>query len=86
MKTAANLAGGTIVVNVCVTGTSGDEERGLDSPVEKEVTEGESASEKVSPTSGRPDIPSIVAERARAWSGHVGVAGKFKVINITLCS
>ena len=77
MKTAASLAGGTVVVNVCVTGTPGDEERSLDTPVEKEVMEGESAPEKVSPTSGRPDIPSIVAERARTWSGHIGVAGKF---------
>jgi len=77
MKTAASLAGGIVAVNVCVTGASGDKERSLDTPVEKEVMEGETASEKVSPTSGRPDIPSIVAERARTWSGHVGVAGKF---------
>lgn len=79
MKTTAGLVGGTVAVHVHVTGNAGDEERRLDtSSVEKDASEGEAntSTETISLARGRPDIPSIIAEKERAWSGHVGVAGK----------
>ncbi len=84
MRTARS-AGGQVAVRIHVTepADANDEERSLDgSPsVEKHEDSG-SADEKhgtapseISHRNGRPDLVSLISEKGKSWSGHVGVAG-----------
>jgi len=79
LKTAAGLAGGAVAVHVHVTGNMGDEEKGLDtSSTDKEdIEDGRDVPGGILMARGRPNIPAIVAEKGKTWTGHVGAAGEF---------
>jgi hypothetical protein len=79
-KAAAELAGGTATINVHVTTGSDDEEKSLDAPsAEKDTSESKEGEEPEAITffNGRPDVSAIISGKGKAWTGRVGVAGKY---------
>lgn len=77
MKNDATLVGGTVTIRVFVTGGSGDVEKALDSPSSDKMSTDGGESSDSTPfiwATGRPDIRSIIAEKGKTCTGHVGVA------------